>query len=71
MVQMVMIGEQTGTLDTLLNKVAAIYEAELDDTIEAMGQLLEPLLVLFLGIFIGGLVIAIYLPIFNMMKVMG
>jgi type IV pilus assembly protein PilC len=71
MVQLVMVGEQSGKLDEMLEKIANIYESELDATIDMMGVLIEPLLILFLGVVVGGLVVAIYLPIFNMMDVLG
>ncbi len=70
MIQMVMIGEQSGTLDTMLDKVADKCESELDELIDKMGILIEPFLILFLGILVGGLVVAIYLPIFNMMTIL-
>ncbi len=70
MVQMVMIGEQSGTLDAMLDKVADRCESELDELIDKIGILIEPFLILFLGILVGGLVVAIYLPIFNMMNIL-
>ncbi len=70
MVQMVMIGEQSGTLDTMLDKIADGCESELDELTDRIGILIEPFLILFLGIFVAGLVIAIYLPIFNMMNIL-
>ncbi|MDR9828459.1 type II secretion system F family protein [Vibrio sp. FNV 38] len=69
--QMVMIGEESGQLDDMLNKVATIYEFEVDNTVDNLGKLLEPLIIVFLGIVVGGLVIAMYLPIFNLMSVLG
>jgi type IV pilus assembly protein PilC len=67
--QMILIGEETGKLDDMLNQVAAIYEFEVDDKVDNLGKFIEPLIILFLGVFIGGLVIAMYLPIFNLMSV--
>lgn len=64
--QMVAIGEETGTLDNMLKKVASIYEEELDLAMERMTTLLEPLLMIVLGVLVGGLVIAMYMPIFNL-----
>lgn len=68
--QMVMIGEEAGSLDTMLGKVADFYEAEVDDAVDALSSLLEPLIMAILGGLIGTLVIAMYLPIFKMGSVM-
>jgi len=65
-VQMVAIGEESGELDTMLSKVADFYEAEVDDAVEGLSSLLEPIIMAVLGVLIGGLVIAMYLPIFKM-----
>jgi len=64
--QMVAIGEESGSLDTMLNKVADFYEQEVDDAVDALSSLLEPIIMSILGILIGGLVVAMYLPIFKM-----
>ncbi|MDH5631944.1 MAG: type II secretion system F family protein [Gammaproteobacteria bacterium] len=64
--QMVAIGEESGELDTMLGKVASFYEQEVDDAVEGLSSLLEPIIMAFLGVVIGGLVIAMYLPIFKM-----
>jgi type IV pilus assembly protein PilC len=64
-VQMVIVGEQTGALDNMLAKVADYYEDEVDVAVSGLTSLLEPLLIVFLGVVIGGIVIAIYLPIFK------
>ncbi|WP_038178197.1 type II secretion system F family protein [Vibrio rhizosphaerae] len=69
--QMVFIGEESGTLGQVLNKVAQQYEQDIDQCIEQLGEMIEPLLILVLGGLIGGLVIAMYLPVFNLMQVMG
>ncbi len=69
--QMVMIGEESGQLDDMLNKVATIYEFEVDNTVDNLGKILEPLIIVFLGTVMGGLVVAMYLPIFNLMSVLG
>ncbi|MGP8307561.1 type II secretion system F family protein [Vibrio sp. YIC-376] len=69
--QMVMIGEESGRLDDMLNKVATIYEFEVDNTVDNLSKILEPLIIVFLGVVVGGLVTAMYLPIFNLMSVMG
>lgn len=70
-IQMVMIGEESGRLDEMLNKVAAIYEFEVDNTVDNLGKILEPLIIVFLGVVVGGLVVGMYLPIFNLMSVLG
>lgn len=65
-VQMVAIGEESGSIDTMLGKVADWYEQEVDDAVEALTSLLEPAIMAFLGVVIGGIVIGMYLPIFKM-----
>lgn len=66
MVQMVSIGEESGSLDEMLSKVADFYEAEVDTLVDGLSSLLEPLIMAILGVLVGGLVIAMYLPIFKM-----
>jgi type IV pilus assembly protein PilC len=67
--QMCSIGEETGALDAMLSKVADFYEAEVDDAVEALSSLMEPMIMVVLGTIIGGMVIAMYLPIFKMGQV--
>lgn len=69
--QMVAIGEESGALDTMLGKVANFYEEEVDNTVDALSSLLEPLIMVVIGTIVGGLVIALYLPIFQMGNVVG
>jgi type IV pilus assembly protein PilC len=64
--QMVAIGEESGSLDGMLGKVADFYEQEVDDAVDGLSSLLEPLIMSVLGILVGGLLIAMYLPIFKM-----
>jgi type IV pilus assembly protein PilC len=64
--QMVAIGEESGQLDNMLGKTADFYEAEVDDAVEALSSLMEPMIMVFLGGLIGGLVVAMYLPIFKL-----
>ena len=64
--QMCMIGEETGALDAMLGKVADFFEAEVDDAVDALSSLMEPIIMVVLGTLIGGMVIAMYLPIFKM-----
>ena len=59
--QMVMIGEESGNLDEMLTKVATIYEFEVDDTVDNLGKILEPIIIVFLGSVVGGLVVAMVL----------
>ncbi len=68
-VQMVSIGEEAGSLDAMLSKVADFFEAEVDDAVEALQSLMEPLIMVVLGTLIGGMVVAMYLPIFKMGQV--
>ena len=70
-VQMVSIGEESGQLDAMLGKVADFFEQEVDDAVAGLSQLLEPLIMVFLGTVIGGLVVAMYLPIFKLGAVVG
>ncbi len=65
-VQMIAIGEESGSVDEMLGKIATIYEAEVDDMVDGLTSLLEPLIMAVLGVVIGGLIIAMYLPIFQM-----
>ncbi len=65
-VQMVAIGEESGALDSMLGKVADFYEEEVDNAVDGLSSLLEPLIMAVLGVLVGGLVIAMYLPIFKM-----
>lgn len=67
--QMVAIGEEAGSLDSMLSKVADFYEGEVDDAVEALSSLMEPIIMVVLGTLIGGMVIAMYLPIFKMGQV--
>ncbi len=69
--QMTAIGEESGSLDSMLGKVADFYEAEVDDAVEALSSLMEPMIMVVLGTLIGGMVIAMYLPIFKMGEVVG
>ena len=68
-VQMVAIGEESGSIDSMLGKIADFYEEEVDNAVDAMSSLMEPLIMAVLGVLIGGLVIAMYLPIFKLGQV--
>lgn len=63
--QMIAIGEEAGSVDDMLGKVADIYDSEIEATAEALTSLIEPLLIVFLGVVVGGMIVALYLPIFN------
>jgi len=65
-VHMIGVGEETGALDTMMAKIADFYEQEVDDAVDALTAMMEPLLMVFLGITIGYVVIAMYMPIFQM-----
>jgi type IV pilus assembly protein PilC len=65
-IQMIAVGEEAGALDAMSGKVATFYEAEVDNAVDSMSSLLEPLIMAILGVLVGGLVIAMYLPIFKM-----
>jgi type IV pilus assembly protein PilC len=65
-IQMVAIGEESGALDGMLDKVATYFEQEVDNAVDGLTSLLEPLIMAFLGVVVGGLVIAMYLPIFKL-----
>ncbi len=69
--QMASIGEESGSLDQMLGKAADIYEAEVDELVKSLSSLLEPIIIVILGVIIGGLVVSMYLPIFNLGKVVG
>ena len=70
-IQMVAIGEEAGSLDAMLSKVADFYEEEVDDAVAGLSSLMEPIIMVVLGTLIGGMVIAMYLPIFKMGSVVG
>ncbi len=70
LIQMVGIGEESGALDEMLDKVAEYYESAVDDSVDNLTALMEPLIMSFLAVVVGGLVIAMYMPIFKMGSVM-
>ena len=65
-IQMVAIGEESGTLEKMLGKVADFYEEAVDNSVDSLSSLLEPIIMSILGVLVGGLVIAMYLPIFKL-----
>jgi len=70
-VQMVQVGESTGALDNMLNKIADFYEDDVDNLVTNMTALMEPMIMAFLGVILGGLVVAMYLPIFKLGTAVG
>ena len=68
---MVAVGESTGGLDTMLKKVADLYEEEVDDAVANLTAMMEPMIMVVLGVVLGGLVVAMYLPIFQMGSLVG
>src|ERR1700688_4978595 len=68
-VQMIAVGEESGALDAMSAKVAEFYEAEVDNAVDSMSSLLEPMIMAILGILVGGMVLAMYLPIFKLGQV--
>jgi type IV pilus assembly protein PilC len=69
--QMVSVGEQTGALSNMLGKIADFYDEEVDHAVEALISMMEPLMILVLGLLVGGIIIAMYLPMFALMGQMG
>ena len=69
--QMIAVGETTGALDSMLQKIAEFYEDEVDNAVANLTALMEPLVIVFLGVVVGGLVISMYLPIFKLGSVIG
>ena len=70
-VQMVAIGEESGTIDTMLTKVADFFEEEVDNLVDNLSSLMEPIIMAVLGVLVGGLIVAMYLPIFKMGAAVG
>ena len=67
-VQMMAVGEETGALDEMLDKIADFYDQEVEATVDALTSLIEPLLIVVMGVCVGGMVISLYLPMFNIIK---
>jgi type IV pilus assembly protein PilC len=70
-IQMVAIGEESGALDSMLDKSASYYEEQVDNAVDNLTALMEPMIMSVLGVLIGGLIIAMYLPIFQLGRVVG
>jgi type IV pilus assembly protein PilC len=69
--QMVAVGESTGALDAMLSKIADYYDDEVDAAVDSLTAMIEPFMMVFLGVTIGGLVVSMYLPIFKMAGMVG
>jgi type IV pilus assembly protein PilC len=69
-VQMMMVGEETGALDEMLEKISEFYDQEVDATVDALTSLIEPLLIVVMGVAVGGMVIALYMPMFNIINLL-
>ena len=67
-ISMIAVGEQTGGLDEMLSKIADFYDEEVDAAVEALLSLMEPVMIVVLGVIVGGMVVAMYLPIFDMVN---
>ena len=70
-VQMINVGEQTGGLDEMLSKIADFYDEEVDAAVEVLLSAMEPIMIVFLGVIVGGMIVAMYLPIFDMINAVG
>jgi type IV pilus assembly protein PilC len=70
-VQMIGVGEQTGALDAMLNKIAEFYEEEVDNAVQGLMKLMEPIMIGILGVVIGTIVIAMYMPMFDLISKIG
>jgi len=70
-VQMMVVGEDTGALDTMLEKIAEFYDQEVEATTEQLTALIEPIMIAFLGVVVGGMIVALYLPIFHVFDLVG
>ncbi|GAB7218439.1 hypothetical protein VcTj87_02600 [Vibrio comitans] len=71
MLKMIKIGEISGTLAVITDRLATLFEQQLKETTDKLGQLIEPLVIVFLGTLVGGLVLSMYLPIFSLMSAVG
>jgi type IV pilus assembly protein PilC len=67
-VNMLAVGEETGAVDTMLEKIATFYDQEVDATVSALTSLIEPILIVILGVVVGGILISLYLPMFKLVE---
>ena len=70
-VQMIASGEETGAMDQMLHRIAAFYDEEVEATTEALTSLIEPLMIAFLGLVVGGMIVALYMPMFSVFELIG
>jgi type IV pilus assembly protein PilC len=70
-VQMISVGEQTGALDEMLSKIADFYDDEVDTAVEQLTAVIEPIMIVVMGVLVGGMLVAMYLPMFKMASIMG
>ena len=70
-VQMISVGEDAGSLETMLDKIADFYDDEVESTTEQLTALIEPLMIAFIGVVIGGMIVALYLPVFSIFQEIG
>jgi type IV pilus assembly protein PilC len=70
-IHMISIGETTGALDNMLEKIADFYDDEVDVAVDALTSMIEPIMIVFLGVVVGGMVVSMYLPIFNIAGTLG
>jgi len=68
---MIAVGESTGALDAMLEKIADFYDEEVDQAVENLTAMIEPVMIVFLGVIVGGLIVSMYLPIFKMAGAIG
>jgi type IV pilus assembly protein PilC len=69
--QMISVGEDSGSLETMLEKISDFYDAEVESTTEQLTALIEPLMIAFMGVLLGGMILALYLPVFNIFTLVG
>jgi len=69
--QMISVGEDSGSLEMMLEKISDFYDAEVESTTEQLTALIEPLMIAFMGVLLGGMIVALYLPVFNIFTLIG
>jgi len=69
--QMIAVGEQTGALDEMLDKIASFYDSEVDTAVDSLTAIIEPVMIVVMGVIVGGMLIAMYLPMFKLVTVVG
>ena len=69
-IQMIAVGEQTGAMDEMLNKIADFYDTEVDTAVDQLTSIIEPIMIVVMGVMVGGMLVAMYMPMFKMASVM-